>query len=75
MEGLSNKKTALPVVPVLERISLTSGTVGSSTPLMNCKDAASHATFWRRGCTSCKRGRLQGLAAVKGRDAPAEKHE
>jgi hypothetical protein len=45
MEGLSKTKSAWPEVPVLARLRATSGTVGSSTPLMNCIEAASHT--WR----------------------------
>jgi hypothetical protein len=61
MEGLSKLKMAVPLPPVLALVSLTSGTHGSSTPLMNCIRAASHTTALR-----CSRSGAATRLAVKG---------
>ena len=67
MEGLSKTKVAVPLPPVLERVSLTSGTHGSSTPLMNCMRAASHATLPRCSLSGAASGLLlKGLAPAWG---------
>ena len=42
IDGFSNTNKAEPDAPVRDLLNLTSGIVGSSIPLMNCRDAASH---------------------------------
>jgi len=56
IDGFSNTKSADPDAPVRDLLNLTSGIVGSSMPLMNCREAASQDIFpllwpiaWRRG--------------------------
>jgi hypothetical protein len=61
MEGLSKLKMAVPLPPVRDLVSFTSGTHGSSTPLMNCMRAASQTTALR-----CSRSGAAVRLAVKG---------
>jgi hypothetical protein len=64
MLGFSNTKMAVPAVPLRLRFRATSGTVGSSTPLMNWIFAASQTCCcrWKTRCT-----RLLGAALTNGR--------
>ena len=45
-EGVLNTKVAVPDEPSLDLVNLTSGTLGSSIPLINCKVAALHTSCW-----------------------------
>lgn len=45
-EGVLNTKVAVPDEPSLDLVNLTSGTLGSSIPLINCKVAALQTSCW-----------------------------
>ena len=50
IDGVLKTKVAVPFVPSLDRVKLTSGIDGSLIPFMNCISAAMHVRS-RAGCS------------------------